>query len=106
MQSVYKFYILSVYDIYILCISMKNINYNEDKRTKVLSERGIDIQLIAYMIYEWQIIDRMENSARNGQIAYVVLYNNYCCVVPCVEDDKEIFIKTAYFSRKYKKLYS
>lgn len=84
---------------------MKNIHYNEEKRTKLLAERGIDLHIVAHIINDVGVVDRMPNTKRKGQIIYVIMYEWYCCAVPVVENDNEIFIKTAYLSRKLKKIY-
>ncbi|MDR0282430.1 MAG: hypothetical protein LBI53_03845 [Candidatus Peribacteria bacterium] len=53
---------------------MKTIRYNEEKRLKILKERGIDLHLVAYMIGEGEIVDKIKHPTRDGQMLYVVLY--------------------------------
>lgn len=85
---------------------MKNIHYNEEKRIRVLAERGIDLHVVAYIINHIGLVDKMPNPTRKGQMVYVILYQGYHCAVPVIENDTNVFIKTAYFSRKLKKFYS
>jgi hypothetical protein len=40
-----------------------------------------------------------------GQRIFIVNVEGYACIVPFVEDDKEIFLKTIIPSRKMTKLY-
>jgi len=59
--------------------------------------------------YEWnssrQIIGIEENPGRPDQKIYILEIENYAIVVPYVENENEIFLKTAFPSRKYSKRY-
>ncbi len=68
-------------------------------------ERGIAFEEIAYMIELGQIIGIEENPGRPDQKMYVLEIGNYAVSVPFVESEEEIFLKTAFPSRKYTKLY-
>ena len=93
-----------MYDIYVKYTIMKEIRYSPDKREKVLKCRWIDLETIAYMINEWDIIWIAKVPSRPQQRMFILMYNGYVCYVPYVENDVEIFLKTAYLSRKMNKL--
>jgi len=46
-----------------------------------------------------------ENPGRSNQKMYILEIENYAIIVPFVENDKAIFLKTAFPSRKYTKRY-
>ena len=60
---------------------------------------------IAYLIENGQVVGIEENPGRSNQKIYVLKIDNYAIIVPYVESDDEIFLKTAFPSRKYTKKY-
>jgi hypothetical protein len=84
---------------------MKYLNWNSEKNELLKHERGISFEEIAYLIESGQIIGIEENIGRSNQKIYVLQIENYAFIVPFVENDKEIFLKTAFPSRKYTKKY-
>lgn len=84
---------------------MKYLNWNSEKNKILKRERGISFEEIAYLIESEQIIGIEENPGRPNQKIYVLAIENYAFIVPFVENDKEIFLKTAFPSRKYTKQY-
>jgi hypothetical protein len=84
---------------------MKYLNWNSEKNELLKHERGISFEEIAYLIESGQIIGIEENIGRSNQKIYVLEIENYAFIVPFVENDKEIFLKTAFPSRKYTKKY-
>lgn len=84
---------------------MKYLNWNSEKNKLLKRERGIAFEEIAYLIESEQIIGIEENSGRPNQKMYILEIENYAILVPFVENDKEIFLKTAFPSRKYTKRY-
>lgn len=85
--------------------NMKYLNWNSEKNELLKQERGISFEEIAYLIESGQIIGIEENPGRSNQKIYVLEIENYAFIVPFVENDKEIFLKTAFPSRKYTKKY-
>ena len=65
------------------------------------AKRGISFEEIAYLIESGQILGIEENPGRSNQKMYILEIENYAVVVPFVEKDNEIFLKTAFPSRKY-----
>ncbi len=84
---------------------MKYLNWNLDKNEILKRERGISFEEIAHLIESGQIIGIKENPGRSNQKLYILEIDNYAIVVPFVENETEIFLKTAFPSRKYAKRY-
>ncbi len=84
---------------------MKYLNWDPEKNEIIKRERGITFEEIAYLIESGQIIGIEENPERSNQKMYVLNIENYAVIVPFVENEKEIFLKTAFPSRKYTKRY-
>ena len=82
---------------------MQYLNGNSEKNKILKREHGISFEEIAYLIESGQIIGIEENPGRFNQKMYVLEIENYAFIVPFVENDKEIFLKTAFPSRKYTK---
>ena len=86
-------------------VSMKYLNWDPEKSKLLQRERGISFEEIAFLIEAKKIIGVEENSGRPNQKIYILEINNYAFIVPFIENDKEIFLKTAFPSRKYTKRY-
>ena len=84
---------------------MKYLNWNFKKNEILKVERGISFEEIVYLIESGQILGIEENLARPNQKMYILEIENYAIVVPFVENDNEIFLRTAFPSRKYTKRY-
>jgi uncharacterized DUF497 family protein len=87
---------------------MKIFKWNEEKNNTLKSQRNISFEKIVWAIEQGSIIDIQkhinEDKYRN-QFIYYILINEYIWVIPVVEKDEEIFIKTAFPSRKATKDY-
>ncbi|MGR3218862.1 MAG: DUF4258 domain-containing protein [Candidatus Anammoxibacter sp.] len=66
-------------------------------------ERGICFEEIAYYIETGKIIDAEENSGYLNQKMYIPEIDNCAIAIPLVKTEDEIFLKTAFPSRKYTK---
>ena len=84
---------------------MKYLNWNFEKNEILKQECGISFEEIAYLIESGHVIGIEENPGRSNQKLYIIEIGNYAYVVPFIEDDKEIFLKTIFPSRKHTKLY-
>jgi uncharacterized DUF497 family protein len=84
---------------------VKYLNWDNDKNEILKKERGISFEEIAYVIEAGNIISIKENPSRPDQKIYILEIDNYVVIVPFVENEKEIFLKTAFPSRKYIKIY-
>ena len=81
------------------------MNWDSEKNEILKHTRGISFEEIAYLIESDQILGVEENPGRPNQKMYILQIENYATIVPFVEKDNEIFLKTAFSSRKYTKRY-
>jgi hypothetical protein len=87
---------------------VKRIEWNELKNTKLKLERGIGFESILTSLHEGGLLDKIDHPNQKGypnQKVLVVCVENYVFLVPYVEDDEKIFLKTIYPSRKATKKY-
>jgi len=87
---------------------MKYFEWNEEKNEKLKKERNISFEIIVSQIELGYIIDIVEqpNKAKyKNQSIYVVEYERYAYLVPFVEDENKVFLKTIIPSRKATKKY-
>ena len=84
---------------------MKYLNWSSEKNEILKTRRGISFEEIAYLIESGQILGIEENPGRSNQKIYILEIESYAVVVPFIEKDDEIFLKTAFPSRKYTKRY-
>jgi hypothetical protein len=84
---------------------MKYLNWSPEKNEILKAKRGISFEEIALLIESGRILGIEENPGRSNQKIYVLEIENYAFIVPFVEKDNEIFLKTAFPSRKYTKRY-
>ena len=84
---------------------MKYLNWSLEKNEIIKDKRGISFEQIAYLIESDQILGIEENPGRPDQKIYILEIENYAYIVPFVEKENEIFLKTAFPSRKYTKRY-
>ncbi len=86
-------------------MNMKYLNWNSEKNEILKRVRGISFEEIAYLIESGNVVGIEENPGHPNQKMYVVSVDDYAIIVPYVENDNEIFLKTAFPSRKYTKKY-
>lgn len=87
---------------------MKYLDWNEIKNTFLKTERGIGFEDIQAAIEEGKIladIDHPLKSIYPNQKVFIIEFSDYAYVVPYVEDDTKIFLKTIYPSRRMTKKY-
>jgi uncharacterized DUF497 family protein len=87
---------------------MKTFAWNEEKNARLKSARGVSFEEVVIHLAAGDILDIIEhpNSKRyGGQRIFIVKMNNYAWLVPFVESEKEIFLKTIIPSRKATKKY-
>ena len=82
---------------------MKYFNWSTEKNERLKRERGLSFEEIVLSIENEQILSVEENPTRPDQKIYILEIDNYAVVVPFVETGNEIFLKTAFPSRKYAK---
>ncbi|MCB9006158.1 MAG: toxin [Ardenticatenaceae bacterium] len=84
---------------------MKYFNWNAEKNEILKQMRGISFEEIVFLIQSGQLLGIEENPGYPNQKIYIVEVENYAVVVPFVETENEIFLKTAFPSRKHTKQY-
>ncbi|MCA9463739.1 MAG: BrnT family toxin [Nitrospira sp.] len=87
---------------------MKTFAWNSEKNDLLKAERGISFEEIVLSIQLGDEVDIFEHPNQErypGQKVAVVLVEGYAYLVPFVENDEEIFLKTIIPSRKATKQY-
>ena len=91
-----------------MLLFMKPINWNSTKNQQLIAERGISFEDIVFYIQQGQLLDDIvhPNSEKYPeQRIFVISVDDYVYLVPYVENQKEIFLKTVIPSRKATKQY-
>ena len=87
---------------------MRYFSWNEEKNELLKLERQVSFEDIVFYIEMGFLLDVLENPNQEkykGQKMFVVQIDNYVYLIPFVEDDREIFLKTIIPSRKATKKY-
>ncbi len=86
---------------------MKYFDWNLEKNEKLIKERGISFEEVLIAITENHLLDIIKHSGNKypNQKIFIVQINNYAYLVPFVEDEEKIFLKTIIPSRKATKDY-
>ena len=87
---------------------MKLFNWNYEKNQQLFKDRQISFEDILFCIQKGRLLDDIEhpNKAKHpNQRVFVVEVDGYAYLVPYVESDDEIFLKTIIPSRKATKHY-
>ena len=86
---------------------MKAFNWNSEKNKRLKKDRGIGFEDIVFLISEGNLLDIVDNQSSNfsNQQMLIVLFDNYAYLVPFVESESELFLKTIIPSRKATKKY-
>ena len=82
------------------------IIWNEEKATWLLEERGIRLEEIAELIQEGHILDVLKHRSHHSQRISFIRYKGYVLGIPFVMlPDDTVVLRTAYPSRKLRKIY-
>jgi uncharacterized DUF497 family protein len=87
---------------------MKVIRWNHAKNAQLSRERGVSFEMILVSLAEGGLLDNLvhPNSERyKNERIMVVKIVNYVFLVPCRENEEELFLKTIIPSRKATKQY-
>ncbi|MBI4993658.1 BrnT family toxin [Candidatus Wolfebacteria bacterium] len=84
---------------------MKYFNWNPEKNKKLIKERGISFEICLIKIENKDILDILNNINYSNQKIFVLEIEEYVYLVPFVENENEIFLKTIIPSRKSTKKY-
>ncbi len=87
---------------------MKTFAWNDEKNNKLKLQRGVSFELIVSQIEAGKILDILEHPGQTkypGQRILVIDIDGYAVLVPFIETEEEIFLKTIIPSRKATKKY-
>ena len=84
---------------------MKYIEWDPEKNERLLRERGISFEVCAIKIEREDVVDILDNRNYPRQKTFVLEIKNYIYLIPFIEDDKKIFLKTVFPSRKFTRKY-
>ena len=87
---------------------MKYFSWNEEKNELLREERQISFEDVVFYIDKGFLLDILEHPNQEkykGQMIFVVQMDDYAYLVPFIEDEREIFLKTIIPSRKATKKY-
>jgi len=87
---------------------LKYFTWDDAKNAKLKAERGIGFEEIVFLIERGNLLDILEHPNQQryrGQRIFVVQRDEYVYLVPFVEDERLIFLKTIIPSRKSTKQY-
>ena len=87
---------------------MKYFSWNIEKNQQLVTEREISFEEVVFYIERGQLLDIVEhpNQERySRQRIFIVEINKYAYLVPFVESENEVFLKTIIPSRKATKRY-
>jgi len=87
---------------------MKYFDWDNRKNQKLKQERGVSFEGVLLTIKQGDILDIVEHPKKDkypNQKIFIVNINNYAYLVPFVEDEKKIFLKTIIPSHEATKKY-
>jgi uncharacterized DUF497 family protein len=86
----------------------KTFRWNEEKNSLLQIERGLGFEVVLSAIEEGKILDIVDHPNQEkypNQRMFIIEINQYVYVVPFVENEQEIFLKTIIPNRKMKRKY-
>jgi uncharacterized DUF497 family protein len=87
---------------------VKYFGWDDDKNAKLKAERGIGFEEIVFHMERGDLLDTVDHpnpSRYAGQRIFIVRCEGYAYLVPFVEDEDTVFLKTIIPSRKATKQY-
>jgi uncharacterized DUF497 family protein len=87
---------------------MKHFSWNNEKNRQLKAERNISFEEVVFYIERDNLLDIVEHPNQEkyqGQRIFIVNINDYAYLVPFVESECEVFLKTIIPSRKATRKY-
>lgn len=87
---------------------MKTFGWNAEKNQQLSLERGISFEDVVFYLQNGYILDDIDHPNQEkypGQRVYIVNVDNYAYLIPYIEDDEKVFLKTIIPNRKATKMY-
>lgn len=79
----------------------KTFDWDHDKNKRLMKERKISFEAIVSLIESGNVIGTVTGTGKYAhQKQFIVEMNRYIYVVPFVEDDQKVFLKTIIPSRR------
>jgi uncharacterized DUF497 family protein len=82
---------------------MKFFSWDNEKNQRLRAERNVSFEEVVFYIEKGQLLDIIEHPNQEkykGQKIFIVRIGEYAYIVPFVETEEEIFLKTIIPSRK------
>lgn len=87
---------------------MKQFDWDPEKNQQLIQERGISFEEVIFHLQSDGLLDDIKHpneETYSHQRIFIVAIEGYAYLVPYVESDEEIFLKTIIPSRKATKQY-
>ena len=87
---------------------MKYFSWDNEKNQLLKTERNVSFEEVVFHIEKQHVLDIVQHPNQDkyqGQKIFIVNIDNYAYLVPFVESEREIFLKTTIPSRKATKRY-
>ena len=87
---------------------MKHCSWNHEKNRQLKAERNVSFEETVFYIERGHLLDIVEHPNQEryrGQRIFIIEIRDYAYLVPFVETEREIFMKTIIPSRKATKDY-
>jgi len=87
---------------------MKYFDWDIAKNEKLKKERNVSFEEVVVMIEEGNVLDVLEHKNKEkypNQKVFIISINDYAYLIPFIEDEKKIFLKTIIPSRQATKKY-
>jgi len=87
---------------------MKTINWNKEKAEQLrndVTRNNVGFERCTVAIENGDILAVIDNPTRSNQRMFILNIEDYAYVVPFIETEEEIFLKTVFPNRKKTKLY-
>jgi uncharacterized DUF497 family protein len=87
---------------------MKYFSWDNEKNERLKQERGVAFEEVVFHIERGDLLDVLEHPNQErypGQRLFVVNIDGYAYLVPFVEGESEVFLKTIIPSRKATNMY-
>ncbi len=87
---------------------MKFFDWSDEKNAWLLAERNVTFEEVVFWIMHSGLLDILEHPKKErypNQQVFIVNMDDYAYIVPFVEDDTRVFLKTIIPSRKMTRKY-
>jgi len=82
---------------------MKYFDWDDEKNKKLKKERNISFEIILSYIETGDILDKIKHPNKEkypNQSIFIIEHENYVYLVPFIEEEEKIFLKTIIPNRK------